>query len=253
MANLFDITRHLDKLLKTGEFVDQSQNGLQVESKRKSVTKVSVAVDCGLSIIEEAVKQKSHLLIVHHGLFWNKPLYVVDAMSKKLSLLLQNGCSVYASHLPLDSNLKVGNAAQLARFLKLKKIESFCNYHSNFVGVKAQCQKPLALKQIVDHCKKIPYSIEPILLPFGKKEIKNIGIVTGSGSFALQECAGENLDLLVSGEAKQEAFHLAKELKMNAVFAGHYATETFGVLALAEEIKQRFNVRINFINQPTGI
>lgn len=253
MADLFEISKFLDDLLDISHFIDDSQNGLQVESPRHKINKIAVAVDSGLSIIDQAIKLKAQLLIVHHGFFWNKPQNISGMLAKKVTKLIQNGCSLYAAHLPLDSHIKYGNAAELANFLKLTQVKEFCEYRGKSVGVSARCKHPQSLQKIIDECKKIPSSIEPLVLPFGRKDITNIGIVTGSGSFALQECADRGLDLLISGESKQEVYHLAKELKINAIFAGHYATETFGVKALAKVLEKKFQIKSIFIDEPTGI
>ncbi len=253
MANLKDISDYLDKILDSQSFIDESQNGLQVESNSGEISKIAFAVDSGLSIIEKCIKLKCKLLVVHHGLFWNKPYLLNGILAKKIRLLMENGCSVYASHLPLDGSLKYGNAALVAKYLKLIDIKPFCLYKSNFIGIKASSSKPLEISQIVEKCKLMRGSIQPIVLPFGKKDIKKIGIVTGSGSMAIEDCANEGLDLLISGEAKQSAFHHAKELCINAIFAGHYATETFGVLGLAKELERKFKIKSFFIDEATGI
>jgi dinuclear metal center YbgI/SA1388 family protein len=253
MANAAEISQFLDELLNTPLFRDDSQNGLQVESKPVKIKRVAVAVDSGLSIINKAIKLKCQLLIVHHGIFWNKPYLLNGILGKKIRLLLESGCSLYASHLPLDSHLKYGNAAQLAKFLEIGELKPFCLYHSNYVGVKGVSKKLTSLRELSERSKKLTGSIEPIVLPFGKKDIKNIGIVTGSGSFALEDCANEGLDVLISGEAKQSVYHTAKELGINAIFAGHYATETFGVIELGKVLEKKFKVKSLLIDEPTQI
>jgi len=46
---------------------------------------------------------------------------------------------------------------------------------------------------------------------------------------------------------------LAEELGVNVFYGGHYATETFGVKALAEHLSKRFGVPWEFIDHPTGL
>ena len=43
------------------------------------------------------------------------------------------------------------------------------------------------------------------------------------------------------------------ELGVNAYYAGHYATETWGVKALAAHIEERFEIPWEFIDAPTGL
>ena len=44
------------------------------------------------------------------------------------------------------------------------------------------------------------------------------------------------------------AYHLAQEYGINAIFAGHYATEVFGVKALARLLESRFRVTTKFLD-----
>ena len=40
---------------------------------------------------------------------------------------------------------------------------------------------------------------------------------------------------------------------MNLFFAGHYATETFGVKALGELLAEKFGLPVVFLDNPTGM
>ncbi|MCO6432351.1 MAG: Nif3-like dinuclear metal center hexameric protein [Deltaproteobacteria bacterium] len=253
MADLAELVNYLDTLLSAADFSDSSLNGLQVESSSSKVEVVALAVDSGLSIIENAVKAQAQLLVVHHGLFWGECLPVTGTLSKKLSLLLRSGCSLYASHLPLDSHMKVGNAAQLAELLNLRDVEPFCEYKGCTVGVKGKLPSDLTINQVAAKCGSLAGAISPTVLPFGTASINTVGIVTGSGAFALDATAAQSLDLLLSGEPKHEAYHKAKELGVNALFMGHYATETLGVKALGSQLEERFKVKTVFIHEGSGI
>ena len=96
-------------------------------------------------------------------------------------------------------------------------------------------------------------SSKPLVLPFGKCSITTVGIVTGSGTSFIPTIASRGIDLLISGEAKQEAYHLARELQCSVIFMGHYASETFGVRALQRVLESRFGVKTVWISEPTGI
>lgn len=253
MAQLNSVISCLDSLLRSGEFADSAYNGLQVDGGESDVRLVAYAVDSGLSVIEAAVKAEADLLIVHHGLMWGGEQAVVGPYGKKVELLMRHHCSLYASHLPLDAHREVGNGFELARHIGLENLEPFCQYKGQMIGAKGMSQKSQPLEKFIELAKTIPGALEPVVLPFGKREIQRVGIVTGSGSFAIHSAAQDGLDLLISGEAKQEAYHLAKELKVNAIFAGHYATETFGVSALARRLQKDFDVKTIFIDEPTGI
>ena len=69
----------------------------------------------------------------------------------------------------------------------------------------------------------------------------------------IAQAADARMDTLVTGEGKHHTFHEAMELGLNVIYAGHYATETFGVKALGSKLSQRFNVEWEFLDAPTGL
>lgn len=252
MADRNAIVTYLDELLRPALYTDASKNGLQVDAGRSEVTRVAVAVDSGLSVVEEAVDKSADLLIVHHGLFWGSESTLTGAFGAKIRLLVQGGCSLYASHLPLDGNPEVGNAFELGRFLGVSDLAGFCHYGGMTIGARGALHSA-TVDSVAKACASMLGAGSPLILPFGRKQIDTVAIVTGSGSSALEDCSREGIDLLISGEPKQAAFHTCKELGLNAIFAGHYATETFGVRALLSRIQAAFSVEGIFIDQPTGI
>jgi len=252
-TNLSILTNYMDNLLKNDEYPDASVNGLQVECSNHDISRVAVAVDSGLSIIEQAVKNKADLLIVHHGLFWGESEGLRGALSKKIELLYKHNCSLYASHLPLDGNQEVGNGFELGRYLGLRDLKSFFEYNGQPIGARGIVKEPNSLDYFSEKMSLVDGAITPLILPFGQEKIKEVGIITGSGSSGLPAAAAAGLDLLISGEPKHSAYHEAKELGMNVAFYGHYATETFGVKALAKKIESTFSLPTLFIHEGTGI
>ena len=64
-------------------------------------------------------------------------------------------------------------------------------------------------------------------------------------------CAGA--DTFVTGEGSHHTYHEALELGITLVYAGHYATDTLGVRALAERVAERFGVEHMFFDVPPGL
>ncbi len=254
MAKLDSIVQFLNNLLPPGEFPDDSAyNGLQVEAPQQDIRKIALAVDAGLSVLEKAVAQEADLLIVHHGFFWGTVLPISGAFGRKARLLLTKGCSLYASHLPLDAQPEVGNNFEMARFFGLEQIEGFCEYKGNKIGAKGRLASAKPLDYFSQRANQMVGASPLVTLPFGKSTISSVGIVTGAAAFALESAARDGLDLFISGEPKQNVYHEAKELGINALFAGHYATETFGVRALGSRLQKNYDVQTFFIDEPTGI
>lgn len=253
MAKQDDILSSLDQLLEQDRFTDDSLNGLQVDGCPEEVTKIGVAVDAGKSVFEAAVLAKCNFLIVHHGLFWGAPCRLTGVLRDKVMILLENRCSLYASHLPLDGHQELGNAAQIADVLHLTDRSPFCFLDGEPLGVKGSLPKSSPPDVVAQAASQFAGASTPLLLPFGEKAVRSIGIVTGSGAFAIEQAKSEGLDLLLTGEPKQMAYHLAQELKINVLFGGHYATETFGVRALGSYLEKQLKVPFEFIDIPTGI
>ncbi|NJD10697.1 MAG: Nif3-like dinuclear metal center hexameric protein, partial [Gemmatimonadetes bacterium] len=60
------------------------------------------------------------------------------------------------------------------------------------------------------------------------------------------------LDTRSTGEGAHHTYFDAEEGGLNALFGGHYATETFGVRALAAHVATRFGMEWEFLDLPTG-
>jgi dinuclear metal center YbgI/SA1388 family protein len=248
-----ELIKFLDTILSPSNFIDSSLNGLQVEGKEQ-IKSVAVAVDAGLAVIADAINKSADILIVHHGIFWGKEERVIGARKKLLSTLLNADLSLYASHLPLDAHVQYGNNFQLAYLLELADIIPAVPYKGSFIGSKGTNKKGLSLEQLSIKLSALKGSISaPLILPFGPTIPEKVCIVSGSAADTLYNYQELDFDTFISGEPKQFAYHFAKENNLNVIFAGHYATETVGVIALGEEIKKRFGVAVQFLDHPTGI
>jgi putative NIF3 family GTP cyclohydrolase 1 type 2 len=80
-----------------------------------------------------------------------------------------------------------------------------------------------------------------------------IGVVSGGAGSEIYEVARAGIDTFITGEAPQWAAVAAEELGVNLFLGGHYATETFGVKALAAHLAERFGLPWEFISAPTGL
>ena len=87
----------------------------------------------------------------------------------------------------------------------------------------------------------------------GPMETKVIGIVTGGAGGEIYAASREGIDTYITGEAPHWAAVAAEELGINLFLGGHYATETFGVKALAAELSEKFEVPWEFLDHPTGL
>jgi dinuclear metal center YbgI/SA1388 family protein len=245
------IVKHCDRLLRTdaiGDY-DGAANGSQVEN-RGGVTRIAAAVDASLATLKLAIAAKADLLIVHHGLFWSPSHPWTGKKYELLRLLIENNLAIYSSHLPLDAHHKLGNNAQLCAALGLKNLKPFFASHGQTIGFKSQTKISRA-----DLARRLERAtgVKPKIIPGGKNICEKIGIVTGGAGAELKQAASEGVDTFITGEGPHWTYALAEELGLNVFYGGHYATETFGVKALAAELSKKFKVPWTFIDHPTGL
>ena len=250
MATRDEIVRHLDSRLDIAAIDDFSHNGLQVQGAEE-VRRIGLTTDAAMAVYRRAEQEKCEMIVAHHGIIWGGGITSITGRDyNHIKFLLDHELSLYAAHLPLDLHPELGNNAELCRMLDVQERRPFGKYHGidiGFGGVLASAPTPFELAALFQR----QIGGEPLILPFGPKRIRTVGIVSGGGSSALPEAIEANLDCFVTGEGKHEDHHLVLESNINMICLGHYHSETVGVKAVGEELARRFDVEVVFIDEPT--
>ncbi len=252
MKSLKTVINYLDNYLEIDSIKDISWNGLQFEGAQ-SIKKIVFAVDSGIETFQKAALEKANMVVVHHGIFWKHADPSLNGINKKrFDILNKNNISLYACHLPLDRHKKVGNNATIIKLLGARITEEFSWNNGKNISYIGTFNQKVQLTSIV---KKLNTTLNTSckILPFGEAKIKKFGVVTGSCSYSdIEQAVKLNLDLLVTGEI-MDIYHTAKDARINILFAGHHATETTGIKALADHIGKRMNVKTVFLDISTGL
>ncbi|MBI2192753.1 MAG: Nif3-like dinuclear metal center hexameric protein [Planctomycetes bacterium] len=248
---LADLVQYLDDYLRIAEIPDYpgAENGLQIEG-RSTVCRIAAAVDACRATIDEAVRLKSDLLIVHHGLLWGGAQRWTGPLYRKLLPAFEGRLGVYSCHLPLDAHPEVGNNHQLARALGLHIAGPFGLYQNCPIGVR--CTADLARQELMERLDAVLGSPSR-LLPCGPLRVRQVGILTGNAGNKVAEASSSGLDTLITGEGPHQTFLAAEDASVNVFLSGHYATETFGVRALARHLHARFGLDWEFIDHPSSL
>ncbi len=250
--NRDDLASYLDDYLRVQTIEDSSSNGLQVEGVDE-VARLALAVDASLAAFEGAKAAGAQMLIVHHGLFWGKPLMVTGIHRRRLGCLFDAGISLYAVHLPLDFHEEVGNNATLAQWLGLADVTAFGDYKGQTSGVTGQLPEVVSLDEFVSDLERAIGGGPVVKVwPFGRPSVRSVGIVSGGGGSFADQAAEAGVDVYVTGEMSHIVYHQAKELGLNVVYGGHYATETAGLKALATHLSAHLELETVFLDLPTG-
>lgn len=249
--HLDEVAGFLDELLNIRQIGDYpaALNGLQVENSG-GLSKIGAAVDACETVITEAASAGVDLLLVHHGLFWGGLSPLTGAAYRKTRILLEADMAVYSAHLPLDAHPRLGNNVLLAAQLGLEDGEPFYPSAGQPIGWKFDAE---INREVLRNALEKAVGGTAHLAPGGPVVARKIGVVSGGAGGGLAKAAEAGVDTLITGEGPHWSFTAAEELGINLFYAGHYATETFGVKALAEEISKKFALPWQFIDHPTGL
>jgi dinuclear metal center YbgI/SA1388 family protein len=247
MAALTEIVAFADDYLDVGAHPDYGPIGLQVVGAAE-VSRIVCGVSSSRELFERAAESGAQLVLVHHGLFWDRDSRVIDAaMRSRLKTLFDHDLSLVAYHLALDAHPEVGNNALLARELDVQPERPFGG-----VGLGGRLDPPRPIDELA---RLVHERLDrmPLVFPYGPEEVRAVAIVSGGAARYLGEAAAQGYDCFVTGEAAEPTKHAAKEAGVHFVAAGHYATETLGVQALAAALADRFALEWEFVDLPNPV
>lgn len=258
---LTDIVSYLDQYLRIAEVPDDANalNGLQVENGGQ-VGRIVAAVDASQATIDGlrtgGATTTPTLLLVHHGMFWDGPGPVTGRRHRKLRALMDQDAALYSAHIPLDLHPDVGNNAVLAARLGLGPLDWFGLHKGTPIGVAGAAPPALGTRHalVAELARVLAIDAKAIkLIAGGSQEVQRIGIITGGAGSAIGKAHAAGCDTYITGEGAAHTYFDAIELGVNVIYAGHYATETVGVQALAAHLSQKFGVPWAFHDHPTGM
>jgi dinuclear metal center YbgI/SA1388 family protein len=246
MIRLKELCHYLDNLLPSIGLSDYCPNGLQVEGK-ESIGKIVTAVSASLDTIKAAIEIQADALIVHHGIFWQRDSYVIQGIKReKLCLLLEQGLSLFAYHLPLDRHIELGNNWKAAQDLGWFDLQPFSFMNGIPIGVKGKIP-PTSREKVKENLEKY-YQHSAICAMGGPEIIQSLALISGGAHKSISDAIKEGIDAFITGSFDEPIWHQAFEEKINFFALGHSATEKVGPQALANHLKQTFLIPSLFID-----
>lgn len=245
-VTLAELVTYTDKLLEVAEFADYCPNGLQVEGK-PTVSRIVTGVTACSALIDAAIEAKADTLIVHHGYFWKGENASISGIKgRRIKKLLQHDMNLIAYHLPLDAHAELGNNVQLARLLDIE-IKGGLNDASRPVGLVGELRAPLRADKFLRHIAERLHR-EPLFIGDNHRQIRKVAWCTGAAQSYIEDAALRNVDCFISGEISESTVHMARELDILFVAAGHHATERYGIKALGMHLSKQFSVECEFVD-----
>jgi dinuclear metal center YbgI/SA1388 family protein len=247
MARRDDIVDFARELLDLGSYHDYGPMGVQVVGAEE-VTRIAATVSCSLEAFRQTREAGAQLLVVHHGLFWEGDSRTIDAsMRERLRTLFDGEITLAAYHLALDAHPEIGNNAIVARELGIEQPARFLEW-----GFGGRLGEPVSLDALGARLGQAT-GRKPQVFEGGPERIERVAIITGGGAKLIREAAAEGYDAYVTGEPAEPTYHLARELGIHFLAGGHYATETFGIKALAQKLAERFSLDWDFLDLPVPV
>lgn len=253
---LNELNHYFNSFLHREDFSsDISLNGIQISNSapdQKEITKVAFAVDACEATVLKAAELKAQVLFVHHGIFWGHCQTITGSHYKRVAPFIKNDIALCAYHAPLDANEEVGNNYGIARRLGLKHLRRFGLWRGMFLGCIGELEEAVTIEELSE--KLFPDGEKPVcVLPFGKKQIKRIAIVSGGGGEDFLQAKTCEADAYITGVVNHEEYHGIKESELTVISGGHYNTETIGVKLVAEKLAREKGIETVFIDIPTGL
>jgi dinuclear metal center YbgI/SA1388 family protein len=255
--SLADLARYADSLLQTQNTADypNALNGVQLYNQAP-IKRIAAAVDFSTRAVEGAIASGANLLVVHHGMFWGGLEPIIGSHYRRIRMLIDADIAVYASHLPLDRHPTLGNNVLLAKELGLQPSAPFARFEDTFIGLcgESDIETVALIASARGFARTHGGDLRTSVVQTGRRTRK-WAICTGAGASAdtLRETSALGVDTLIVGEGPHWTAIHAEENDLVIIYAGHYATETLGVCALAQHLSEKYDLPWSFVSAPTGL
>lgn len=244
---LNDLVRALDDLLQPARFSDYCPNGLQVQG-RAEVRRLVTGVTASEALIDAAIADGADAILVHHGYFWKGESPVLTGMKRRrLGKLLAHDISLLAYHLPLDAHPELGNNAQLARLLGLRREGPLFPHDPRAVGDAGVLPEAMTPEALAAHIGAALGRV-PLHIAGGPREIRRVAWCTGGAQGYIEQAIALGVDAYLSGEISESTVHAARESGVHYFALGHHASERYGAKALGEWCERELGLTQRFID-----
>src|SRR5262245_49985556 len=178
--------------------------GLQVAGAQE-VDHIACGVSSSLELFERAAAAGAQMLLVHHGVLWDRDSRVVDdALRRRLKALFDAEITLAAYHLALDAHPEVGNNALLARELGIEPSEQFGG-----IGFGGPLTEPVSADEFAARV-RARLGSDPVVFAYGPQLVERAAVITGGAARYLAEAARDGYDLFLTGEPAEPSLHTAQ-------------------------------------------
>jgi dinuclear metal center YbgI/SA1388 family protein len=239
LEKFFNSVMYYDPALNVEQIDQWCANGLQIAGK-EGVNKIGFAVSANLETFKLAVKQHCDALVVHHSLGRPTHPQFDRTFVERMKFLANNHLSLFGYHFLLDSHPEIGNNVLIIK--AFGAVPTAPQPDRDFPGCWAWTgafEHSVVFKELAAKVETV-FGQKAIVYPFGPAKVKKVFAGSGGGSANirdLEDMKRDGLDLFISGETRERYQEVFREVGINYIGAGHYATERLGIQALMAKVK----------------
>ena len=255
MIRLEELEQYLNELLNTSAFDDYCVNGVQIEGKQE-LNRIIIGVSASARLFEAALNSAADAVLVHHGLFWRNsphPMALRGIIKQRVKLLLDADVSLLGYHLPLDAHPELGNNAQICQRLELNNVSHVtAGDLGNPIAAVGELSEAITFDDFRHHADEI-LQTTGLGLNFSRVPVQKVFVLAGGGGNYYPDAVKAGADVMVTGELREENVRGAEEHGLSLYAAGHYNSEKWGIKALGEHLREKFNLDVEFLDIPNPV
>jgi dinuclear metal center YbgI/SA1388 family protein len=239
MPTVGDVSKVLEQLAPLTLAEEWDNVGLLVGESAWPAERVMTCLTVTGATVSEAVESGAQLIVTHHPLPFRpvKTITSTTTVGRLLLQLIRHSIAVYSPHTAFDS-ASAGINQHLAIGLGLQEIMPLAPAASGDPeegsGRYGMIGEPLSRREFAERTKQF-LNIDSVRIAGRPDEnVTRVAIACGSGGSFIDAAVAAECDVLVTGEATYHTCLEAEARHMGVILAGHYASERFALLSLAD-------------------
>lgn len=247
MPTIGDIVASLESFAPPALAEDWDNVGLLVGSPDWPATRILTCLTVTPATVAEAVEQRVELIVTHHPVPFHalKTITTATTAGRLLLQLIAAQVGVYSPHTAFDS-AQAGINQHLAIGLDLQQIEPMISATDAAetdagTGRMGSAGEQLSLMEVVGRVKSF-LGIDTVrVVGRDDQPVNKVAIACGSGGSLLSTAVERGCDCLVTGEIGFHGCLEAEARGVGLVLPGHFASERFALLSLADYLGEQFS------------